>query len=99
MIVEARLDITDAAERRTVVYGHRETASHLLTPGTNAEISVPRGLFKEPGALLVAVALGVSEPGGSTVVVQALPVEPAPCEQRVYVKDRFTTIRLNRRQP
>lgn len=100
VIVEARLDFIDEAEHQTVIYGHRETASYPLTPGTDAEISVPWSLFKEPGALLVAVALtGGGEPLGPRVIVQALPVEPASCERRVYAKDRFTAIRLNRRQP
>ena len=62
-------------------------------------LSVPQGVFKEPGALLVVAQ--VVNPGAATGTVrrvQQLAVSTAGCERHVYVRNRFTAIRLNRSQ-
>jgi hypothetical protein len=93
LIVEARVDYLDASSRRSAIYGHRELASYRLTASSDNELSVPISVFKEPGALLVAVH--VVSAGATMVQVRELPVGPNSCERHVYVEDRFTAIRLN----
>jgi hypothetical protein len=93
LIVEARVAYLDAANQRVTVYGHRELATYRLTASADNELSVPLSVFKEPGALLVAVH--VVSAGTTVVQVQELPVEPDSCERHVYVEDRFMAIRLN----
>ncbi len=97
VIVETRLDYIDELNRRTLLYGHRLLGSYKISPGASTEITVPLSAFNEPGALLIAAVsdrLIGSRVAGT--LVHALPVGAASCEQRVYVHDRFTAIRLNR---
>lgn len=103
MIVEARIAYRGADGRVTEIYGHREAASYRLTPGADAAIRVPPGLFKEAGgALLVAVTLAgggeEDRPPPVRVAVAAVPQPASACACCVYVEDRFSAIRLNRAQ-
>jgi hypothetical protein len=99
VIVEARLLFRDHDGRLSEIHGHREAGSFRLESGADAALRVPRALFKEPGALLVAVSLAGGGDGGSPPVhVAVVPVGEAAssCQCCVYVPDRFTAIRLNR---
>ncbi len=104
VIAEARLSYRDGSGTLSEIYGYREVGDLLLTPGANTVIRVPRTVFREQGALLVAVTLagGGGEDGGAPppppVHVAAAPVREAAssCVCCVYVPDRFTAIRLNR---
>jgi len=97
IVVESRLDYLDKGDRRTEVYGHREIGRYQLATGATNEIAVPKSVFREPGALLVAVTVRYPGGGGEhDVIVQVLPMQLSFCPRRVYVYDRFTAIRMNR---
>lgn len=88
LFVEVRLDYLDAAERSSVIFGHREFAQYRVEPQASATIQVPYAMFPEAGSLLV-----VSEFSDRPAQVRIQPVGARHCERRVYVADRFTVIR------
>jgi hypothetical protein len=101
IVAEAQLDYLDAHGRRSMRTGHREIGSYPLAPdAASGNLTVPLDVMRESGALLVIVTLrrapdfAAPEPH-----VSAAPVTRSGCERRIYVPDRASAIRLNRRPP
>lgn len=98
IVAEARLDYLDADGRHGERYGHREIGSYALAADANSALEVPLDVMRENGALLVIVTLRrVTDFAAAEVQVAAVPVIRNGCERRVYVPDRASAIRLNRR--
>jgi hypothetical protein len=98
IVAEARLDYRDADGRRGERYGHREIGSYPLPADANGSLDVPLDVMRESGALLVIVTLRrAPDFAVPEVQVAAVPVTRDGCERRVYVPDRASAIRLNRR--
>lgn len=95
-IVESRIDFIDGAGQRTERFGHREIGRYALQSDGRNEISVPRTVLREPGALLVVVTMRTKSEDRRKTVADAYPVDLPACPHRVYTQDRFTAIRLNR---
>jgi hypothetical protein len=100
IVAEAQLDYLDAQGRHSMRYGHREIGSYPLAPDASSELSVQLDVMRESGALLVVVALRrAPDFAVPELHVSATPVTRAACERRIYVPDRASAIRLNRRPP
>ncbi|HEX9626185.1 MAG TPA: hypothetical protein VGA00_04545 [Acidiferrobacterales bacterium] len=96
LIVEARLEVITAQDRRTRVYGHRDLAGYPLAGDAQATINVPLSVFQAPGALVIALHVGAEAPAAAIEVVEWRH-DARACEAPFYTEDRATAIRLNRR--
>lgn len=100
IVAEAQLDYLDAQRRHSMRTGHREIGSYPLAPDAGSELTVPRDVMRESGALLVIVTVRrAPDFAVPEQHVSATPVTRAGCERRIYVPDRASAIRLNRRPP
>lgn len=100
IVAEAQLDYLDAQGRHSTRYGHREIGGYALAPDAGSELTVPRDVMRESGALLVVVTLRrAPDFAVHELHVSAAPFTRAACERRIYVPDRASAIRLNRRPP
>ncbi len=100
IVAEAQLDYLDAHGRRSMRTGHREIGSYPLALDASSELTVPRDVMRESGALLVIVTLRrAPDFAVPERHVSLTPVTRAGCERRIYVPDRASAIRLNRRSP
>lgn len=98
IVAEAQLDYLDAQGRPSLRTGHREIGSYSLPPDAASTLTVPLEVMRESGALLAIVTLQrAPDLAAAEVQVAAVPVTRDGCERRVYVPDRASAIRLNRR--
>jgi len=94
LIVESRVAYIGKDNRPTTVTGHRSIGGYELAAGEAGNLTVPRHVFRESGALIVVLATPGMR-GARRYAVAALDVAIADCPKRIYVEDRFTAIRLN----
>lgn len=100
IVAEAQLDYLDARGRHSTRTGHREIGGYALAPDAGSELAVPLAVMRESGELLVIVTLRrAPDFAAPERHVSATPVTRAGCERRIYVPDRASAIRLNRRSP
>ena len=101
IVAETQLDYLDARGRRSMRTGHREIGSYPLAPdAAGGKLTVPFDVMRESGALLAIVTLRrAPDFAVPERYVSAAPVMRAGCERRIYVADRASAIRLNRRLP
>ena len=96
LIVEAQISYIDNDNRKTIAFGHRPIGRFPVVPGDSATLSVPRDVFRESGAIVVVVSSSDLSSAQRYTVASAN-VLLADCSHRIYVEDRFTAIRLNRK--
>jgi len=96
VVAEARLDyLTEQGASRRVL-GHREIGRYRIATDVSGNLSIPLGVMRESGAVLVilsATHVGTDE---RQALVEAWAHVVPRCERSVLVPDRFTAIRLNR---
>ena len=92
LVVEAQIEEMENNNLRPLT-GHRALATYTLGDATQAHLRVPRTAFRESGALLIVVT---AQDASDTWDVYAWPIASGACEQRIYVRDRATAIRLMR---
>jgi hypothetical protein len=97
LVNETRIDVLEKDNRRARAFGHRPLGSYAVKPDERVTLRVPFSSIRENGHLLVIVTL---KKAGSAreYRVRDYAVTGRPCEARLYVKDRFTLIRLTREQ-
>jgi len=98
LIVESRVPYIGSNDHQVLVTGHRSIGQYDVTANEAAVLSVPRDVFREPGALLVIVATQGMR-GARRFTVRSQDVGRIDCAPRVYAEDRFTAIRLNKTPP
>lgn len=94
LLVETQIEELDKGALRTL-FGHRALATYTLDADARAHLRVPRAAFRESGALLIVVAAPAAN-DARVWHVYAWPIASGACEQRIYVRDRATAIRLTR---
>lgn len=95
LMVESRVEYIGTDNRTTTVLGHRPIGSYDIAANEVATLTVPRDVFRESGALIVAMAMPGMR-GARQYAVRSEAVRVADCGRRIYVEDRFSAIRLNR---
>ena len=94
LVVETQIEEWEKDNLRPLI-GHRALATYMLDDTLQAHLRVPRTAFRESGALLIVVATQETS-DAQAWDVYAWPIASAACEQRIYVRDRATAIRLTR---
>ena len=94
VILETRLDYSDAGQQRSHRYRYKLLGEYSLAKNSVSEVLVPPSAIKGSGALLVVLKRGEAQ--AETRELAASEISYERCIEQIYVKDRRTAIRRNR---
>ncbi|MDH5631934.1 MAG: hypothetical protein OEZ10_02970 [Gammaproteobacteria bacterium] len=96
IILETRIDYSADGRNVEPRFRYKLLGKYELAPDSISEIMIPAAVFKSQGALMVVVKQ--ADAATSPMAMAAFDVSYSRCTRQLYVPDRQTAIRLNRKR-